>query len=129
MGQYYKIVNYDKQEYITPPCFHDGRKLMEFACSANGTMTALAVLLVDPETNGRGGGDFMGNDPYDVVGRWFGDRIGIVGDYGDDELYDKVEISPSWKDISQEVLDTIIQDVSVFKRFAYIEGRKALLGL
>jgi hypothetical protein len=53
---------------------------MEFACSANGTLTALAVLLADG--NNRGGGDLRSDHP--VVGSWAGDRIVVAGDYADE---------------------------------------------
>ena len=93
MGQYYKIVNLDKGQYLHPHALGDGLKLLEFACSAPGTMTALAILLAD--SNGRGGGDLMGPydpktgrtldvpDPYGLIGSWAGDRIVVTGDYGD----------------------------------------------
>lgn len=84
MGQYHYVVNLDKRQYLHPHCFGDGLKLMEFGCSRDGTMTALAVLLA--EQNGRGGGDINSQDP--LVGSWAGDRIAIVGDYA--EPKDKV---------------------------------------
>jgi len=55
MGQYYKVVNLDKRQTLNPNIFNDGLKLLEFGCSANGTMCALAVLTASG--NGRGGGD------------------------------------------------------------------------
>ncbi len=79
MGQYYLIVNLDKREYLHPHRFGDGLKLMEFGCSSDGTMTALAILLADG--NGRGGGDLDADDP--IVGSWAGDRIVVAGDYAD----------------------------------------------
>jgi len=79
MGQYYIIVNLDKKQFIDPCKFGDGWKLIEFADSTPGTMTALAVLLANG--NGRGGGDLDSNDP--IIGSWAGDRIVIAGDYAD----------------------------------------------
>lgn len=104
MGQYYKIVNLDKREYIDPWAFGNGVKLLEFGLSSGGAMTGLAVLLADG--NGRGGGDLkttaymtevhralsgeiaVEDIPYSeasppIAGRWAGDRIVIAGDYGD----------------------------------------------
>lgn len=83
MGQYYKVVNLDKKQYIKPHAFDDGAKLLEFGCSSGGTMLALALLLASG--NGRGGGDHRSSDP--VIGSWAGDRIVIAGDYGDDGLF------------------------------------------
>jgi hypothetical protein len=83
MGQYYRIVNIDKEESITPHNFGDGAKLMEFGASANGTMLALALLTSCG--NGRGGGDLHceTEDEFNAVGSWSGDRIITCGDYGD----------------------------------------------
>lgn len=83
MGQYYKVVNITKRQFITPHAFNDGAKLMEFGLSARGTMSGLAILLASG--NGRGGGDLNSDSP--VVGSWAGDQIVIAGDYGDDGLY------------------------------------------
>ena len=79
MGQYYRVVNLDKKQYLCPHEFDDGAKLMEFGNSGGGTMLALAVLLADG--NGRGGGDFRSDAA--IVGSWAGDRIVISGDYAD----------------------------------------------
>lgn len=80
MGQYYLVVNLDKQQYLHPHRMGDGLKLMEFGSSADGTMMGLAVLLADG--NGRGGGDLRSDHP--IIGTWAGDRIVIAGDYADD---------------------------------------------
>jgi hypothetical protein len=55
MGQYHLVVNLDRKEFIHPHRFGDGLKLLEFGCSADGTLTGLAILLAC--SNGRGGGD------------------------------------------------------------------------
>lgn len=91
MGQYHLIVNLDKREFLHPHHLGDGLKLVEFGCSSQGTMTALALLLCD--SNGRGGGDFHQEKAKKLeekyIGRWNGDRIVITGDYADpmDKLY------------------------------------------
>ncbi len=69
MGQYHKVVNLDKPEYLNPHDFGDGLKLMEFGNSAYGTLSALAGLLaLDVQQEGP----------------WAGCRITITGDYGDE---------------------------------------------
>ena len=83
MGQYYLIVNLDKEQYLHPHHCGNGLKLMEFGCSDMGTMTALAVLLADG--NGRGGGDL--DSRSEMVGLWAGDRIVVAGDYADEGRY------------------------------------------
>lgn len=128
MGQYHYVANLDKKEYIHPHVLGDGLKLMEFGCSAFGTMTATALLLAC--SNGRGGGDWR-EDNGDVVGRWAGDRIAIIGDYakdGDfpgfkadssdnpwadeagDEYLNDVNDPTKWVNISQKVRDFMQQD-------------------
>lgn len=115
MGQYFKIVNVKKRQYLNPHMFNDGLKLMEFGMSGGGTMTALAVLLADG--NGRGGGDLNSENP--IVGSWAGDQIVIAGDYADHGKFlpeDKSEQNlyevavEEGKDISAEVLDALMED-------------------
>ena len=81
MGQYWKVVNLDKHEYIHPHKLGCGLKLWEQLAN-KGIGEALIILLAAmPEP--RGGGDFASN--YDgVVGRWAGDRIALIGDYAED---------------------------------------------
>lgn len=115
MGQYYKIVNVKKRQYLNPHMFNDGMKLMEFGMSAGGTMTALAVLLADG--NGRGGGD-LGSE-NDIIGSWAGDPIVVAGDYADPGKFlpaDKSEetlysiCEDEGEDISAKVLDALMED-------------------
>jgi hypothetical protein len=125
MGQYYKIVNVDKKEYLKPWTFNDGAKLLEFGCSSFSSLTALSILLADG--NGRGGGDFMVEDK--LVGSWAGDRIVIAGDYADEGKFIEVEkqvreklikdgnnsnlysfAEEHFKDISKKVLQLMLQD-------------------
>jgi len=93
MGQYYYIVNLDKRECLNPHKLGDGWKLLEFGCSQDGTMTALAILLADG--NGRGGGDLHIDEQSPaapIVGSWAGDRIVVAGDYADPGRW----IDPKW---------------------------------
>ena len=115
MGQYYKIVNISKQEWLDPSVFNEhgaGRKFMEFAPSSEGVMLALALLL--NENNGLGGGDFPSESS--LIGRWARDSISIVGDYGEDEedLYPansmyglSDEEDTAWENISLPLLALI----------------------
>jgi hypothetical protein len=120
MGQYYKIVNIKKKQYISPHIFGDGSKLMEFSMSANGVLTGLAILLADG--NGRGGGD-LGSE-NDIVGSWAGDNIVIAGDYADDGKFVKDAdrnlyhvASNEGEDISIKVLDALCDDKWFFSEF------------
>lgn len=109
MGQYWKVVNLDKREYLDQYKLGAGAKLWEQLANHPGTGAALIILCAAmPKT--RGGGDFdletnwhgierdsapNVNEPgappaeYQVIarrtiGRWAGDRIALVGDYAED---------------------------------------------
>ena len=128
MGQYHLTCNLDKREYLHPHKLGDGLKLMEFGCSAMGTMTALAVLL--SEQNGRGGGDLHADDALSriYIGRWAGDRIAIIGDYWepDDPIagktttpWDDLEADESqWVDVSQIMIRVLSEDPYLEKALA-----------
>lgn len=118
MGQYYKIVNLDKQQFIDPHKFGDGLKLWEFSASGAGVLSALAMLLAT--SNGRGGGDIDTDNP--VVGSWRGNRIAVVGDYTeDDDLPDVPEASKIYKmcsdgeytDISDQLVPIVEKEFNV----------------
>jgi len=120
MGQYYKIVNIKKKQYITPHTFGDGAKLMEFSMSASGVLAGLAILLADG--NGRGGGDLHSEN--DIVGSWAGDNIVVAGDYADagkfvkeagQNLYEVA--SNEGEDISVKVLEALFDDQYFFSEF------------
>ncbi len=120
MGQYYKIVNIKKKQYISPYKFGDGSKLMEFSMSANGVLAGLAILLSDG--NGRGGGDLNSNNS--IVGSWSGDNIVIAGDYADEGKFVKetdrnlyAVASEQGEDISIKVLDALCDDSYFFSEF------------
>ncbi len=120
MGQYYKIVNIKKKQYIKPDTFGDGSKLMEFSMSASGVLAGLAILLADG--NGRGGGDLHSEN--DIVGSWAGDNIVVAGDYADagkfvkeagQNLYEVA--SNEGEDISVKVLEALFDDKYFFSEF------------
>jgi hypothetical protein len=120
MGQYYKIVNVKKKQYITPHTFGDGAKLMEFSMSANGVLAGLAILLADG--NGRGGGDL--NSENEIVGSWAGDNIVVAGDYADQGKFVKTTdqnlyevCTAEGEDISLKVLDALCDDRYFFEEF------------
>jgi len=120
MGQYYKIVNIKKKQYIKPDTFGDGSKLMEFSMSASGVLAGLAILLADG--NGRGGGDLHSEN--DIVGSWAGDNIVVAGDYADAGKFVKepehtlYEVASSeGEDISVKVLEALFDDQYFFSEF------------
>jgi hypothetical protein len=107
MGQYYKIANLDKKQYLHPHRCGDGLKLMEFSLGSCGTMSALAILLADG--NGRGGGDLRSD--AEIIGSWSGDRITIVGDYADGDLFSEIGADDSeWTDVSADAMAALAED-------------------
>jgi len=123
MGQYFKIINQSKHEFICPWCIGGGAKLWEWA--ANPQIAVLSLLL--RKSSESGGGDYNGpdwnvverrtedsvaeamdelaagllSDREPMVGRWAGDAIHLIGDYDDSELYDQAR---SWQNISEQVV-------------------------
>lgn len=111
MGQYWKVCNLDKREYIDPHKLGSGLKLWEIIANHPGPATALVILCAAmPER--RGGGDFsMDNDVAKrTVGRWAGDRIALIGDYAeknDLKDFDVTEIKYDLEDIDGLELDEV----------------------
>ena len=88
MGQYWKPVNLDKKESLHAHELDGGLKIIEQFWNRD-TASALVILLAAKPNMGDGGGDFdMDEDrAKDIVGRWAGDRIAFVSDYGEDQLF------------------------------------------
>jgi len=152
MGQYHKLVNLDKHEWVDPHQLGCGLKVWEQLANHPSTGTALIILLAG--SNGRGGGDLdvesnwhgaerdeamkagriggctpgpmpmVGKTPYPeiakhIVGRWCGDRIALIGDYGEEKdvpdgtgdlLYDACcDTGPGSKKAYEEHLDWVRQ--------------------
>lgn len=119
MGQYYKIVNPVKRQYLNPSNFGDSLKLQGFGNAGYGTMFALSILLASG--NGRGGGDINSSSP--LIGSWAGDPIYVVGDYSDvvvdipgvenpkgHNLYNMLYVKKfKFKDISDKLIKVIAQ--------------------
>lgn len=106
MGQYWKLINLDRREFVTPHRLGHGAKLWEHLANHPSSGSAMIILCAAmPEA--RGGGDFdlgknwhgpertfpehntgPGPMPEDyeavarrTIGRWAGDRIALIGDY------------------------------------------------
>jgi hypothetical protein len=110
MGQYHLIVNLDKGEYIHPHKLGDGLKWGEQASSELGIMTALWGAITCPEP--RGGGD---PNAHPWVGRWYGDRVVMVGDYAEDK--DRPDV-PQWGALYHRCTDSFAE---------WVEGERARL--
>ncbi|MEZ5942473.1 MAG: hypothetical protein R3C18_13855 [Planctomycetaceae bacterium] len=130
MGQYFKPVNTDKQEFVCPWCIGGGAKLWEWAVNRQGAIFTLLLR----QSSGTGGGDIGCSEPQvihmtdgmniadviaagvqreghpisippeSIIGRWAGDRIVLVGDYDDSGLY--AVASQSYLNISEPLVET-----------------------
>lgn len=115
MGQYWIPVNLDKKEFIDPHKLGCGLKLVEQLNNHPGTGAALLILCAAmPER--RGGGDL---EEHQVIGRWAGDRIALIGDYAErgdfkkargndspDRIYNLC-IGGAYTDVSEAVAEVI----------------------
>lgn len=99
MGQYFLIVNLDKQEYINPHKAGHGAKLWEIA--VNNISSIFAFLL--RQSSESGGGDIQFNSKY--CGSWAGNRIIVIGDYDDSGLYNHAQ--QNFKEISQDIREDL----------------------
>lgn len=104
MGQYHKVYNVDKKEYLRAHHLYNGLKLLEQVGFEKSTSTALFLLLAN--SNGRGGGDAS---PHPLIGRWAGDRIVIQGDYAEhsDQGFIDDDERESYTDISPQALQML----------------------
>jgi hypothetical protein len=84
VGQYYKILNLDKAEYINPPAFGGGSKLGEFGPQLN-----LVLQLLLAKSNADAGEAESSGDT--VYGRWAENRNAITGDYDSSGLYGRLK--------------------------------------
>lgn len=80
MGQYHKVYNLDKKEFIHPHQIDNGLKLLEQVGHIKSTSTAVFLLIAN--SNGRGGGDAR---PHPLIGSWAGDRLLVQGDYAKED--------------------------------------------
>ena len=110
MGQYHKLVNLDKQEYVHPHEIGAGAKQYEHTGYEGALSDALYLLLITSPA--RGGGDWEHFEG--LSGRWVGDRVVVLGDYTADEDYPAYPefgkvygMSNDWTDISTEVKDAL----------------------
>lgn len=80
MGQYFKVINLDKKQFLNPHEFDSGLKFLEFAGRGDNIMMGVAILC----SAGTGGGGADMDSASPLLGSWAGDRVIIAGDYYDD---------------------------------------------
>lgn len=135
MGQYYRLVNLDKEQYLDPHHCGDWAKLMELASSGCGMLACLAILLADG--NGKGGGDLghydVNTGRYDsaddpMIGSWAGDRIVLCGDYSDPDTWVKTSTEEDprrnlYEHAGQHFTDVSAHAVKAICRDSYMRQR------
>lgn len=102
MGQYHKIVNVDKGEYLNPWNMGTGAKAWEQAANSSLTPAAMFMLMANPEY--RGGGDF---EEGEYAGRWHGDRVIIIGDYAESDDIDGIDASAEYSKTADDTYTDI----------------------
>lgn len=99
IGQYFKIVNTSKKEYIDPANLDEGLKLWQI-CTGE-VPRLLPYLLCQPV-----GQQITGRVPEsEYAGRWAGDEIVTVGQDCESGLYMAVEEDNAFTEISTAVRD------------------------
>ena len=100
MGQYHKVYNIDKREFIHAHDIDNGLKLLEQCGPSDQATTSDAVWLLLANSNGRGGGDAK---KHPMIGRWAGDRLVVQGDYAEPGDLSFVADTRGFTNISSEV--------------------------
>ncbi len=124
MGQYWKLINVDKMEFVHPHTLGDGLKLLEMGSGAPGIGTAMILLMADKAREYRGGGD--PSHGALVLGSWAGDRVMLVGDYADDDDGPPINgIERSWMHslcIRKGKLEEVIADLEEMESRQQLSG-------
>lgn len=157
MGQYFRIVNLSKREWVEP----DGSKLWEI--SANNSIRMLGYLCATDNWDGTslvkfffseeqlrkqkeyfeaqgfkfkvlsiehkedGGCHGYGIPEVKYLGHWCGDRIAVIGDYADQANNVKPDF-PTWEELGEGKKWKNITDAVVREFNAFIEDRKLQVG-
>ena len=124
MGQYHKLINLDKKEFVDPHKLGLGLKQAEQSFVTGSIGDAVYILLA--LDNGKGGGDLGSpwHDDNGYFGRWVGDEIAVIGDYNMESKYkiaydrshsyEKDYCVPNcvhWTDISDEIVKVFEMNV------------------
>ena len=123
MGQYHWTVNLDKKEFISPHKIGLGLKMAEQVGDFHATTGDILFLLLAC-SHSRGGGDVPAEGIEDMLGRWAGDRVIVIGDYSEPSDVPGIDASqiiqsifdnedglpqPEWTDISELLRPLILK--------------------
>ena len=123
MGQYHLLVNSDKKEFVNPRDLGYGAKQFEHT-GFIGDLPFIQYLLTTCSPD-RGGGDYAITEfNKEIIGRWVGDRVFILGDYTEMGDVPKVRSAHNfWKQIHAK--DTLWVNISELA-LAAVENDKSL---
>jgi hypothetical protein len=109
MGQYHKVYNLDKREFIHAHQIDNGLKLLEQCGPGDQPTTSDAVWLLLANSNGRGGRGGGDAPKHPMVGRWAGDRLVVQGDYAEDKdtAYVPADVREACVNISAKVKEML----------------------
>ncbi|MBD3337847.1 MAG: hypothetical protein GF353_01975 [Candidatus Lokiarchaeota archaeon] len=96
MGQYFRPINLDKKEYVCPWEIGGVAKLWEWCANCYAGIFPFLMR----KSNESGGGDI--HKDYATAGRWAEDRIALVGDYDESNLWNIAE--NEYEDISEQLV-------------------------
>jgi len=108
MGQYHKLINTTKKEFVVGHDIGIMAKHYEQIGFEGSMADVLYCLMIAQGNDRRGGGDVSG---HKFIGHWTGDQVAIVGDYYSEDtdkpeytsLYDIVEYDKHYKNISPSI--------------------------
>ena len=108
MGQYHKLINITKKEFVVGHDIGIMAKHYEQIGFEGSMADVLYCLMIAQGDDRRGGGDVSG---HKLIGHWTGNNVAIVGDYYDEDtdkfeyrnLYDEVESDKDYKNISPSI--------------------------
>ena len=130
MGQYHKLINTTKKEYVSG--WDTGMMAKHYEqMGFQGSMADILYCLMIAQGNERrGGGD---TDGHKFIGRWAGDDVAVVGDYYTEDsdnpkykdLYDIVEEDKHYKNISSSIrsmVKAVYPEIKFKKEVIKIKG-------
>jgi len=107
VGQYYTPANLTKGEYLDPEYLGDGPKLYSMALSLQPGGVASALVLLLAHRDGLPSASVA--EAGEVVGRWAGDEVILLGDkQGSEDVEERLSAMPEpMKDITPLVREEI----------------------
>jgi hypothetical protein len=106
MGQYFKLVNYDKKQAVNAWEIGSVAKFLEWCWN---TADLLCFLL--RKSDQGGGGDVGKPENYPHLGVWAGDHVALVGDYDSSGDFQNVDFEDISKELYPEYLRFQVEEL------------------